>query len=381
MSETITRPQLSDPFSGGMQLEDERAHSSFTAPNSMVPVEHSAVDEAQASIVLAQRVPIKRNQAAVLQEVRKLATAAGNEFYYSIPFKDGERTTRVEGLTIQGAMAVMMAYGNCRVRCLPVRETATHWTFLAQFDDYEKGTSVLRSFNQRKAQNTGMRDRGRQEDILFQIGQSKGIRNVIIAALGWLCEQAFEAAKSGVLDKFASNPEAARNYLIQRLNAMEISVSRVERAYGRLADKWLARDMAQIYAEIGSVKDFSADVDQLWPLPEPSGGQVTQINAAAAAQQHQRPAQAAAEPKPRQARKPAEDKPKPAFLGGQDARTETPREDTLDADAAFLGGPDVQTHGSHELDADAAKLEGLGQDPGPTMGTDLPSEADELRFE
>ena len=371
MSDTINRPPVSDPFGGGMQLQDLAvATHRESFPTGMAPMGHSAVDQAQAAIVLAQRVPVKRNLPAVLQEVRAIASAGGKEFFYSIPFKDGDRTTRVEGLTIGGAMMAMGQYGNCKVSCLPVRETAGHWTFVAQFDDYEKGVSVLRSFQQRRGQNTGMRDGGRQEDIVFQIGQSKAIRNVIVAALGWLCDEALTAARSGVLDRIGRNPEEARKYLVTQISGLEVALSRVERVVGRAAPNWLAQDMAKIFAELQSIRDGLSHVDELWPRPEPAGGQASHINAAAQPQ----PAQAAAEPKPRQARKTAEDKPKPT-----EAPRETPREDTLDADAAFLGGQDAQTHGSQELDADAAKLEGLGQDPGPTTGTD-PSD-DELRFE
>lgn len=384
MSDTITRPQLLDPFGGGMQFPEEQSNHAVSSATGMAPMGHTAVDEAQAGIVLAQRVPVKRNVPAILQEVKTLATARGKEFFYSIPFKEklpdgGERVTRVEGLTVQAAMAVMMAYGNCRVRCLPARETATHWTFLAEFNDHEKGGSVLRSFNQRKQQNTGMKDRGRQEDIIFQIGQSKAIRNVILAGLGWLCEEAFIAAKSGVVQRIADNPEQARAYIIRKIEEMEVSLARVERTVGRAAAHWLAQDMAKIFSELGSINDGFADPDELWPRPEPSGGPAMTNAAVAQGMQNdtarqQQQAKAASEPKPRQTRKPAEDKPKPT-----EAPRETPREDTLDADAAFLGGQDARTDDNPELDAYATNPESRGQDPGPTMGTD-PSD-EELRFE
>ena len=231
-------PRINDPFSGGMQFDEPQ--SSHRLP---VAQPKSDTDQAMANIVTAQRVAIKRNLPDILRNAKTLAAAASQKFYYSIPFKerakDGkpERTVHVEGLSIDGAMAAASIYGNCRVEAFPASDTATHWTFMARFVDYETGFTLTRAFNQRKSQSTGMRDAERNLDIVFQIGQSKAIRNVIIGALKWLADEMFQAAKSGVLERIARSPENARKWLIQQLGLIEVDIRRVERIVTRPADK------------------------------------------------------------------------------------------------------------------------------------------------
>ncbi len=270
MSQTTqARPRVDDPFGGGMRFEPEAEQ-----PRLLPAVQGTASDQATAQIITAQRVAFKRNMPDILREAKVLATAAAQKFYYSMPFKergkDGgkDRTVHVEGPSIDCAMAALLIYGNCRVENFPARETTTHWTFMAQFVDYEKGVTVVRAFNQRKSQTTGIRDVERNLDIVFQIGQSKAIRNVIVSALKWLTDEMFDAAKSGVLRRIEDKPDQAREWLTDQFYQIGVDVSRVSRIVTRTVDKWNARDMAKLFAELSSVKDGFADADDLWPTSE-----------------------------------------------------------------------------------------------------------------
>src|SRR5262249_17335848 len=94
--------------------------------------------------VLAQVCPVPRTQATVLARIREAAAMGSSDFYYSYPVrkKDGSRDY-IEGITIDGAMAVFQAYGNCDVDCREI-DIGWAWIFLARFIDYERGTSVVR---------------------------------------------------------------------------------------------------------------------------------------------------------------------------------------------------------------------------------------------
>jgi len=259
-------PRIDDPFAAGMQFDEPPIQNRLPAVQPK-----SETDQAMANIVTAQRVAIKRNLPDILRNAKTLAAAASQKFYYSIPFKerarDGkpERTVHIEGLSIDGAMAAASIYGNCRVEAFPANDTATHWTFMARFVDYETGFTLTKAFNQRKSQSTGMRDAERNLDIVFQIGQSKAIRNVVTSALKWLCDEMFLAAKSGVLERIQKNPEQARKWLVQQFELIEVNLNRVERIVTRPADRWLVTDMAKLFAELQSVKDGFADAEDLWP--------------------------------------------------------------------------------------------------------------------
>ena len=275
MSETATKPRVANPFDGGMQFEQPAGPA-----REMIPVgPGAAADRATAAIITAQRVAIKRNLPAILSEAKALATAAGDRFYYSMPFKEkdkdgNERTVLVEGPSIGCAMAALSCYGNDCVEAFPASETQTHWTFLARFTDYEKGVTVTRSFNQRKGQNVGIRDRGRSEDLVFQIGQSKAIRNVIIGGLKWLTDEMFAAAKNGVLDRIHRAPDKAREWIVHKLEQGQVPLHRVERVVGRVAERWTARDMARIFAELQAIEDGFADAEDLYPASQTDAEQM-----------------------------------------------------------------------------------------------------------
>ena len=264
MSATAQRPGVADPFA--MRFDENpaahEAHQLAPMPNRGA----NAVDDAMAQAITAQRCPIKRNKAQVLAEAQGLAAAAGQEYFYRFPVKKKDGTTEyIEGPSIGCAMGAVSCYGNCRVEAFPAMDTNTHWVFMARFVDYEKGVTVIRSFQQRKGQGTMGRDQGRQEDIAFQIGQSKALRNVVVAALPWLTEEMFRAAKSGMLSKIERNPDAYRQRLRERFAELEIPLPRVERVVGRPADRWLAPDMAKLIVQIQAIIDGYADADEAFP--------------------------------------------------------------------------------------------------------------------
>lgn len=273
MSETKTRPgrpALADPFGSnlaGMSGEPEVER----LPAAIAPrVAGTASDRAMADIITAQRVPIKRDIGRVLQSIQAAANAAGQKFYYAWEANDraNNRKQLVEGLGIKGAMAVATLYGNCRVDCAITDETQTEVRFAARFVDFETGFTLTRLFSQRKSQSLGMKDAARSADLVFQIGQSKAIRNVIVQALPLYCEEALAAAKSALIGRIEKNPDAARARMIERFEEAGIALPRVERIVGRPAAKWLARDMAKLHAELVSVEEGMADPDDIWPEPE-----------------------------------------------------------------------------------------------------------------
>lgn len=259
------RAKIDDPFGQGWDPQPAQDVAVVTGPQ-----RGPQADAAEAAIVTAQRVAVKRNIPDILRDAKAIATARGLEMVYRIPFKerrDGvERTVVVEGISIKGAMVAVSCYGNLKVGARLVAETPTHWLFEAQLIDAEKGVTVQRPFQQRRAMSTGMKDASRAADAIFQIGVSKAMRNVIEAALPWLCREIEDAAKSGVLDRIANNQDGARAFLLERMAELGIAVSNVCRTLaGRTPPKWTVPDMARLYVEIESIRDGMADADDLYP--------------------------------------------------------------------------------------------------------------------
>jgi hypothetical protein len=234
------------------------------------PAGGQATDRALAQIVTAQRVAIKRNQGEIRRSIGLAAQSAGSDFFYRWEVNNRRAGTKdvVEGVSITGAMAVARIYGNCAVRCIVANETPTHWTMAAEFVDYETGFTLVRQFQQRKNQNVGMKDVDRASDMVFQIAQSKALRNVIRAALGDLTDFAVEEAKRGLLAVIEKDPAKAKAGCIKLANKLGIDGSRIERVIGRPIDRWTVTDIATAAARLRSIEDNFATADDLFPTTE-----------------------------------------------------------------------------------------------------------------
>ena len=251
---------VDDPFGpgsgfGGMTIEGGGRTVALPVATPVAAAGGRA-DQAMAEIITAQRVAVKRDVSAIRREAREIATTMGDKAFYfwETRNRDGTRG-QVMGPSIDCAMAAISAYGNCRIEAFPAQETDSHWIFLARFVDYEKGVTVVRSFQQRKSQKLGMKDADRQMDIAFQIGQSKASRNAVVAGLKWLVTEMVDAARSGLLEKVKANPDGARKYLLSKIAALNIPLEIVERAATRKAAAWTAPDMARLYGQIQSIQD------------------------------------------------------------------------------------------------------------------------------
>jgi hypothetical protein len=242
-------------------------------PSALVPLNLGNTQIEQRPVG-AIKVAVERDEAKVLQRLRVFSQAAGEDFYYRFPVKvkiklpDGREEWGqdwIEGPSIKCALAVARAYGNCDVD-VRTQDGGDFWVFYARFQDFETGFSITRAFQQRKSQKTMKTDSARALDIVFQIGQSKSIRNVVCNALGMFTDFAFMEARQAIVDKVGKNLEQYRTKVLQRLTDMKIDVSRVASAVGRTADKWLAPDIARIIAEIQAVNDGMAAAEDLYPL-------------------------------------------------------------------------------------------------------------------
>lgn len=214
----------------------------------------------------AVHVAVHRDEARILAKLKVMANAAGQRWYYrwTTNNKDGTKGV-VEGPSIDCAMAVARLYGNCDIN-LRVEESITHWTFYAGFRDFESGFTVVRAFQQRKSQKTGMKDADRQADIVFQIGQSKAIRNVIVNALADFADFAFEAAKGSFVERIGSRLDDYRTKAVKRFGEIGVDIKRVEAVIGKAAKDWLAPDIARIIAELQAISDGMASADETYPV-------------------------------------------------------------------------------------------------------------------
>lgn len=223
----------------------------------------------QGDVFQAQRVAAPRNLGMVMGRLKALAAAAGKNYVYGWEVNDkaNSRKTWIEGPTIKLANDLAREYGNCMVD-VRVRDEGANWNFYGRFMDLETGYTLVRAYQQRKGQKTGMQDNQRALDMVFQIGQSKCIRNVVINALQSLADFCVQEAKGALLARVQKNPDAARAWIIKTLAELSIDQKRVAAIYGRTADHWTVPDMVRIYTEIQTIQDGMMDANDVFPLPQ-----------------------------------------------------------------------------------------------------------------
>ena len=217
-------------------------------------------------LITAQPVGVYRDEARARASIKAACAAHGDEFIYSWPVKDrrGGRTTHIEGPTIKLAMTIARYYGNNFVGVVDTIDMGDRWIMKALFIDQETGFCTSRDFLQRKGQSIGMSDRDREGDIVFQIGQSKAIRNVIVNALPDLCAFAEEEAKKNVLARVEGNIKGANEYIDNMMAQHNIELANVERVVGRPRSGWTVRDVARIFAEIRGIEDGMITAAELY---------------------------------------------------------------------------------------------------------------------
>ncbi len=287
-NQTRTReraPQMQNPF--GMGGEVAPLDTEAAALPTLMPAGGAgrATDNALAGVITAQRVAIKRDLGGILAEAKALGASAGQDFFYSIPYKSKDKdtgefkTVYVEGPSIKAAMACASLYGNCRVGANVQRETHSHWFFTAIFQDLEKGVTVMREFQAQKPQEgRGRMDTARRADMDFQSAQSKAIRNVVVAAIPLVVDAAYQAAHGSMLNRVKSNPDAARDHALDLLDRIRVNLARVERTMATPAEKWTPQQIVRVIMDARAVGDGMTSADETWP-PAPSDAQTAQEHA------------------------------------------------------------------------------------------------------
>jgi hypothetical protein len=251
---------------------DEMSNADAQQNQPQTPHGHSLVRPTSGvaeRIVGAQPVAVKRDLPRIRHEIKEIAAMAGPDWFYRFPVRtQGGGQDWIDGPSIKLANNVARIYGNNSNEVREV-DVGDAWVFYARFTDIETGFSMERAYHQRKSQaSLKTKDRDRQMDIAYQIGQSKAIRNAIVNALGVYCDFAFDEARNSIVEKIGKDLPGWIERTVERLKALPVDLKRVERVIGRPAKDWLAPDVARVVALGQSVRDGMATIDECFPPDE-----------------------------------------------------------------------------------------------------------------
>jgi hypothetical protein len=216
--------------------------------------------------VTAMQVLKPRNLNKVISKCVEEASIAGEEFIYS--WKQGGSI--IEGLTIGAALSIVRNFGNSMVD-VEVTENEKAYIFTAYFCDLETGFNISRSFRQNKQSpkskyGKDIYEGDRGVDIIFQIGQSKAIRNVVLNAIPrWLASKVLEEAKNNAMATINNMGEVkARELLLRKIDNLQVNLSNIEAMYGK-AKSWDKVKLVQLSSALKSLENGYEDEDTLFP--------------------------------------------------------------------------------------------------------------------
>ena len=234
------------------------AHSEVLNNNTMM--------QTKTTYSTAVQIQKARTLQIVVAKSEEEASIAGDDFYYS--WRQGGEI--IEGITVGGALAIARNWGNCAVDC-KIEETATGYIFNAAFIDLETGFNLVRPFRQnklspKKKDGSDIYTGERGKDIIFQIGASKAIRNVVLNAVPkWLVSKVLNKSKENISEKIEKMGKVkASEMLVKKLNALKIPIERVSPVYGN-EKSWDTEQMVMLSGAIKSIESGYETVDSIFP--------------------------------------------------------------------------------------------------------------------
>lgn len=246
-----------------------------------LPQQHQMMAPRQATnlfgtLTTAMPVQVPRNHQKLMSTLGSLCAIFGDKYLWGWEVKakqkDGSyKKEWIEGGTVDLAYDLAREYGNNSTEVREV-ESPSHFTFYARFTDLETGVTTERAFRQRKSQNMGAgMGADRAQDMVYQIGQSKAVRNVILKALSSYGEWCIEEAKKNQNKGIKENPQKYLESIDRALVKFDIDIEVVEKSIGRKKADWITRDIAGVFQKMKAVNDgiltadeaFSRDIPQV----------------------------------------------------------------------------------------------------------------------
>jgi hypothetical protein len=265
---------MAEEFAEARIVSGEALGAAVPMPVPAVPVAQRRSSYQTAVAVIRPR-DLKLVEARIIQE----AEIAGEEFFYSIPFKDKEGNVKaVEDGSIDLAYAMMRAMGNCAVETAVEDVSAPdghHFQFTSTFIDLETGANYTRTVR-RNAQDprlAGIRgkDPQRAYDMAFGAAQSISQRNAIKAGVpGVLWKKAVERAKQVAANRLSDDtPARSIQKAVDLFKGMGVGLAQIEKALGKSKDEWGKEEIIRLRGFYKAISDGMATKESLFPPVEP----------------------------------------------------------------------------------------------------------------
>ena len=242
------------------------------------------VQQIQTPYATAVSVQRPRELKVVLEKCLIEAEIGGDSMYYRWEVTSTDKKTgksvksAIEGPSVNMALMIARNMGNCAVIQRPMQETKTGFIFTAAFVDLETGFTIERQFRMDKNFTIyGNMDQFRKDDIRFQIGQSKAIRNVVNNAINsGILNKCLEMAKSSVrktieaeIKKVGGEIALVIDRVLKAFAKYSIQAEDIERKLGVKTINWDVDELVMLYGDLKALKEGTETADSLYGPDEP----------------------------------------------------------------------------------------------------------------
>lgn len=246
-----------------------------------------AIQVMQTNYATAVTVQKPRDLRDVQRRCIEEAELAGDAMYYRWEVESTNKKTGlitksfIEGPSVNLALAAVRNFGNVVIQQRPLQETKTSWVFTAAFIDLETGFTIERQFRMSKDYKIfGNMDQFRKDDIRFQIGQSKAIRNVVNNAVPvGIINRMLEAAKGSVrrdleeaIKKRGGDIQKIIEPMLVKLGKVGATVEMIEKKLGLKVTSWDVETLVILSGDLKAIQSGQETADSLYgeDAPEPT---------------------------------------------------------------------------------------------------------------
>ncbi len=264
-------------------VKQNPANQAFNTAAEAIQQGHTirAIQTTYATAVAVQK---PRDLKEVMKRCIEEAEIAGDLFYYrwetsSTDQKSGKiKKSIIEGPSINLALTAVRNFGNSVVQQCPVQETRDSWIFTAAFIDLETGFTIERQFRMAKDYTVyGKMDKHRKDDIKFQIGQSKAIRNVVNNAMpAGIISKMIEAAKNSArkiieerLKNVGGDIQKVIDPMLKKFAKYGVTPEMIERKIDLSMTNWDIDELTMLAGDLTALASGSETAETLYAEDEP----------------------------------------------------------------------------------------------------------------
>lgn len=234
----------------------------------------------------AMLVPQPRDEEDALKRIEAECDADPKAMMYSLPFKKkGGGSEPVEGGTIKFAMMIAREWGNCAASGRLVDENFSTYLFEGVYVDLQTGFNCVRPYRMSKPrgkdnEGTHKMSLERAEDMVFEIGVSKAIRNAVLNGMpARVVQRAMKRVKTALGRQIGGGGQGqgtAFDRLLQSFAAMKVTKDDLVRYLDNKPSKtWTAEDIGTLKVAYDSIVAGELTVEQfrdgIKPQDPPTG--------------------------------------------------------------------------------------------------------------